>query len=153
MPQIIKLSSEYSSRIAELETKCFAPFMQWNEKMIAESFNDGNTTFFGAQESDGLVGYIAVSYCCGEAELLKICVLPEFRRYGNAEKLFNAAFDNLVEIHGEEFEKMILEVAADNFSAKKLYEKCGFRELATRKGYYRDANKAIDAILMIKTVK
>ena len=83
--------------------------MQWNEKMIAESFNGGNTTFFGAKESDGLVGYIAVSYCCGEAELLKICVLPEFRRYGNAEKLFNAAFDNLVEIHGEEFEKMIEE--------------------------------------------
>lgn len=153
MPQIIKLSSEYLSRIAELETKCFAPHMQWNEKMIAESFNCGNTTFFGSENRSRLVGYISVGYCCGEAELLKVCVLPEFRRQGYAEQLLNAAIDYLVKIYGEEFEKMILEVAADNFSAKKLYEKCGFRELTTRKGYYRDANRAVDAILMIKSIK
>lgn len=151
--QIVRLSIEDAAAIAGLENVCFPSFERWNEKMLADSFVGGNTFFFGAKVGEMLVGYVSVSYCCGEAELLKICVVPQYRRLGIAKRLVGVAIDSLRAAYGDDFEKIVLEVAADNFAAQKLYETYGFSALTTRKGYYRDATHSIDAVIMIKTIK
>jgi ribosomal-protein-alanine N-acetyltransferase len=72
-------------------------------------------------------------------ELHRIGILPEFRRQGLA---FSLVQRFLEKCEGEVF----LEVAAKNTGAVKLYEKCGFVEIARRKNYY----KADDCIVMRK---
>ncbi|MCL1904067.1 MAG: GNAT family N-acetyltransferase [Oscillospiraceae bacterium] len=64
-------------------------------------------------------------------ELHRIAVLPEFRGKGLSYSLMRSFLDKC---NGEVF----LEVASKNAHAVKLYKKCGFKEIARRKDYYKD---------------
>ena len=73
----------------------------------------------------------------GEWELLRIGVRPEFRASGLGHRLMQAGLRGLAG-------SVMLEVAANNRSAIKLYEDFGFLEIHRRKNYYRDS----DALIM-----
>jgi ribosomal-protein-alanine N-acetyltransferase len=76
-----------------------------------------------------------------EAELLNLAVIPQFRRRGVASALLKSLRDAAA---GDIF----LEVAEPNLGAKTLYERAGWKAVATRRGYY-DHGK-IDAVVMKK---
>ena len=63
-----------------------------------------------------------------DAELLSIAAAPEGRGRGIAKQLVDAGFEECRKRH---IEKVKVLVAADNESANKLYQKCGF-ELNTQ---------------------
>lgn len=79
-----------------------------------------------------------------ECEIIDICVNPEFRRKGLAEKL-------LEELLSKGAAKIFLEVEQDNLPAIRLYEKHGFRRIGFRKNYYRYLDgRTADALVMGK---
>ncbi|MCP5366787.1 MAG: GNAT family N-acetyltransferase [Hyphomicrobiales bacterium] len=82
-----------------------------------------------------------------EAEILTLAVLPAARRAGVAAAL-------LAEAEAEAARRgaaaMFLEVAADNGAALALYGGRGYRVTGHRRGYYRRAGGAVDAVLMVK---
>ena len=80
-----------------------------------------------------------------EAEILSIGVTPDRQRQGVGKRLLQRFFE-----HGtsQNMARVVLEVAEDNVPAVKLYRDFGFVEFGRRKGYYKQGNRKIDAIMM-----
>lgn len=111
----------------------------------ASSFSQGPETPFPKVQSPGTDQSVYTEWSNpefleagpGEWELLRIGVRPEFRAQGHGHDLMRAGLDGLAG-------SVMLEVAANNRSAIKLYEDFGFLEIHRRKNYYRDS----DALIM-----
>jgi ribosomal-protein-alanine N-acetyltransferase len=86
-------------------------------------------------------GYALGNRCGNEYELLRIGVLPQFRRQGWGGVLMQEFLNKCGD--GDVF----LEVAARNAPAVALYVRCGFAECGRRRGYYSND----DAIVMKKS--
>ncbi len=80
-----------------------------------------------------------------EVEILTFGVTADSRRSGYGSRLLTA----LLEDAGERnFNTIVLEVAASNDAAIRLYKKIGFVPVGTRPRYYRTENSAEDALLL-----
>ncbi len=84
-------------------------------------------------------GYVIVFNNSDSLEIMKIGVNPEYREKGFGTILVNEIKKSRMEI--------FLEVRENNMTARKFYEKNGFKEAGKRKNYYRDTNEA--AIIMV----
>jgi len=84
-------------------------------------------------EADAPLGFALFRIAADEAELLTIATLPEARRRGVAAALLTHALPALGEAGAN---SIFLEVGATNAAAISLYEKAGFRQIATRRNYY-----------------
>ena len=92
-----------------------------------------------------LGGYLLATIIDGEAEILSIGVTPDRQRQGVGKRLLQHFFD-----HGtsQKMARVVLEVAEDNVPALGLYRDFGFVAFGRRKGYYKQGNQKIDAIMM-----
>jgi ribosomal-protein-alanine N-acetyltransferase len=90
-----------------------------------------------------MCGIASVYLIAGEAEIMNIAVLPEYRRNGVADALMNKIF-SLSRENG--CTVATLEVADGNIGAVALYEKHGFKISGRRIGFY----KGVDALNMEK---
>jgi ribosomal-protein-alanine N-acetyltransferase len=91
-------------------------------------------------EGDPPAGYAAFRHAAGEAELLRLAVLPGERRRGIARVLVAEGLERLVR---EGIQVCFLEVRVDNEPAVALYEHLGFARIGRRRGYYRDGTDAL----------
>ncbi len=91
---------------------------------------------------DTVVGYGGVHLVCQEAELERIAVAEQYRGNGIAKGILRTLFTFL---EASAAECVFLEVRSENIAARRLYEGCGFTEIAVRKNYY---GKNKDAIIM-----
>ena len=103
---------------------------------------------FVSNEAGIINGLIVVMRIEPEAEILNICVLPEYRNKKVASSLLSYTLDKL---RTEHFESVYLEVRESNIAAQSLYYKFGFQEYARRKSYY--LNPSENAILMKKSIQ
>jgi len=92
-----------------------------------------------------LGGYLLAMMIDDEAEILSIGVTPDRQRQGVGKRLLQHFFD-----HGasRKMARVVLEVAEDNVPALGLYRDFGFAAFGRRKGYYKQGNQKIDAIMM-----
>ncbi len=123
---------------ARIEEKCFSS--PWTEKMLTDSFLSGQYIFVSISDGEQVAGYACGTISPGEAELQRICVLPEFRRKGYGKRLLG---EITMAFFAAGCEKIFLEVRCRNSAARSLYEKCGFEEIAIRPGYYGDDDAVI----------
>ena len=91
-------------------------------------------------EAEPPAGYAAFRHAAGEAELLRLAVVPGERRRGIARALVAAGLERLVR---EGVQVCFLEVRMDNAPAIALYERMGFARIGRRRGYYRDGTDAL----------
>ncbi len=92
-------------------------------------------------ETDPPAGYAAFRHAAGEAELLRLGVVPEERRRGIARALVAEGLERLVRDSGVQV--CFLEVRMGNAPALALYERLGFARIGRRRGYYRDGSDAL----------
>ncbi len=78
-----------------------------------------------------------------DAELESIVVAPEWRGRGLGMRLLSEAASRAKECGAS---RLDLEVRASNQAAIRLYQRAGFLETGSRRGYYRDPEE--DAVLM-----
>ena len=92
-----------------------------------------------------LNGYLLATMIDSEAEILSIGVTPDRQRQGVGKLLLQHFFE-----HGtsQNMTRVVLEVAEDNVPALGLYRDFGFAAFGRRKGYYKQGNQKIDAIMM-----
>ena len=92
-----------------------------------------------------LNGYLLATMIDSEAEILSIGVTPDRQRQGVGKRLLQHFFE-----HGtsQNMTRVVLEVAEDNVPALGLYRDFGFVEFGRRKGYYKQVDRNIDAIMM-----
>ena len=98
-----------------------------------------------ANVNDKSIGYIVVSLLSSEelAELLSIAVDRRFQNEGIGTHLIK----HLIEFFKKEGINLLrLEVAKNNYFAKKLYTKFRFVNVGIRKNYYHDPKD--DAVLL-----
>jgi ribosomal-protein-alanine N-acetyltransferase len=95
---------------------------------------------------DGIAaGFVVARDLGGEAEILTLGVLPGLRRRGVGRALLGLV---LTEAAGQRIGSIVLEVAADNGAARRLYEAMGFIRVGARARYYRRGGGWIDALIL-----
>jgi ribosomal-protein-alanine N-acetyltransferase len=134
--------------LLRLEETCFSA--PWTRKMFeAELTGNQFARFLVARQRDPetaalrTVGYLCFWVVFEEIRLMNLAVIEAVRRRGLATQFVTRALQM-----GKEQGAMraVLEVRASNHPAILLYEKLGFRRVATRAKYY--SNPIEDAVLM-----
>lgn len=119
-------------------------YSNWRESDLLEFYSKDNHGFLviGSEPK----GFLVYSQVLDEAEIIIIWVVSGSRNQGLGSKLLN---EFLKICRSANINKAFLEVAENNYSAIKLYEANGFREIGRRRAYYTRSNgETIDAITM-----
>lgn len=95
-------------------------------------------------------GFVLLRLAADEAEVLMIAVVPPRQRRGHARFLLDAAIAAARQAGAT---RLLLEVARDNDRARGLYAAAGFREIATRRGYYRRRGSPVDALVLERDLR
>lgn len=122
--------------LANIHAKCF-PNKPWS----ANDFSDLKKS--GCEIIASQNGFIVWRAIADEAELITIGVNPDARRSGIAAAMIGI-MENELRRNG--VKHIFLEVAENNTTALKLYERTGFTKIGVRPKYYDD----VDAIMMKK---
>jgi ribosomal-protein-alanine N-acetyltransferase len=94
------------------------------------------------EHAQRMVGFIIATQMFDELEIDLIAVHPDYQRQGLAAMLVQQVM-TLPEV-----KRVLLEVAADNLPAQRLYDKLGFTTYHRRQNYYQE--RGVDALLMEK---
>ena len=124
-----------------LEERCFSD--PWSRGMMQSALADPSVSLFALQDGEALVGYLMFLNVLPDGEILNLAVMPEYRRQGLADRLFDACAEYCRAVG---VEIIFLEVRASNTPAISLYEKRGFVTVGRRKNYYRYPKE--DALVM-----
>jgi ribosomal-protein-alanine N-acetyltransferase len=97
-------------------------------------FREDEHKYLVAKDEDRIVGYIGVEKILDEAHIINMAVHPDYRGKGIGKRLMQHILNDE--------EVFFLEVRVSNGSAKKIYEKYGFKDISIRKSYYADGEDA-----------
>jgi ribosomal-protein-alanine N-acetyltransferase len=128
----------FSPILWNLEKEIFGD-SSWTENNLDEHLSNHNTILYTFNEK--IVAYLLYLDGLESNELLRIGVLPDFRRKGFAIKLIQS----LINLN----KSIYLEVRSDNLYGIKLYEKMGFKMIGKRKKYYNDGMDGLVYLLAI----
>jgi len=116
---------------------------RWTAAMFWNELAHGNY-YIAAVEDGDLIGYAGLAtYPPDEAWVNNIAVRREHQGRGVGRALMN---ELMAEAHRRGARHILLEVAADNVPAQKLYASYGFDIVGVRRGYYQPSNT--DALVM-----
>ncbi|HBM40944.1 MAG: ribosomal-protein-alanine N-acetyltransferase [Roseobacter sp.] len=126
--------------MARIHAAAFVHDRAWTAQEIADLLASPFVTYLAEPQGFALTRLIA-----GEAELLTLAVDPAAQRQGIGRRLLQRWMDGLE----AQADTAFLEVAADNTAAIALYTSAGFRQTATRRGYYqRKDAPSVDALIL-----
>lgn len=116
----------------------------WTAPMFWNELANGNHYIVATDDDDGSVlGYAGLAVGQSEAWINNIAVRRDVQRRGIGRALLERL---IVEARRQRVNEILLEVAAENAAAQKLYGGYGFEAIAVRKGYYQPTNA--DALIM-----
>lgn len=93
------------------------------------------------------IAYGILSIVAGEANILNLCVDPNYRALGYGERLLDEMLDVARDADARE---IFLEVRPSNLTALGLYRKKGFHQIARRPSYYQAIDGHEDAAVLAK---
>ena len=136
--------------VAQLHAASF--YRGWPRQDIEAYLLDSDTpTLVACDAKRKVAGFAMLRLLGDDVELMTIAVQPKYRGKGVGAALLNACFEDLRMTAGK---RMILEVAADNPAAIRLYQKLGFAKLSERQGYYaRPDGKPATALVMARNLE
>ncbi len=141
--EIIRMNESHVAQIAQLEKLCFSD--AWSERSIASELTNNLSLWLVAVDGDTVAGYIGSQTVLGWADMMNLCVAPDYRRQGIGEKLTAELERQLKE---NDVTCLTLEVRVSNAPAIALYEKLGFRQVGKRPRYYEKPRE--DALILRK---
>ena len=116
----------------------------WPENAYRSELETNRLASYLVARVDGeIVAYGGMWLMVDEAHITTFAVHPDWRRQRIGERLLLAFLDMAVDRGARE---ATLEVRLSNISARRLYEKYGFRPVGLRPRYYSDDNE--DALIM-----
>lgn len=95
-------------------------------------------------------GFVLARQAAGEAEILTIAVRRSRRGAGIGRQLMDAV---LRDLHAARAEALFLEVDETNAPALALYRRLGFRQVGSRPGYYKHADRRTGALVMRRDLR
>jgi [ribosomal protein S18]-alanine N-acetyltransferase len=122
--------------LATLHAQCF--HRGWPSADFASYIADRDTPVYVACDAKRrIAGFAMLRLAADEAELITIAVEPRWRKKGVGRALMNAL---LTDLRMTPARRLLLEVAADNPAALRLYAQLGFTRISERQGYYARAD-------------
>ena len=137
------MDQRHVAQIAAIEAMCFSA--PWSERSIESELNNPLSLWVVAMDGDVVAGYVGSQSVQGEADMMNLAVLPQYRRQGIGKELVTRLVSQLQS-------KMVyclsLEVRASNEAAIALYQSLGFNTVGRRPNYY--TNPKEDALILRK---
>jgi ribosomal-protein-alanine N-acetyltransferase len=128
-------------QVLAIEADLFGP-ERWTPAMFWNELAHGH--HYLAAFSDGaVIGYAGIAIVRPEAWVNNIAVRRDHQRGGIGGMLLDAL---LAHARAQRVTHVLLEVAADNAPAQKMYARYGFEIVGVRRGYYQPSNT--DALVM-----
>ena len=140
MLEITKMELSDLDEISSTLTSCFDNF--WNYNILKSELENTNSKYIVAKLNNEIVGFAGIINTLDQMEITNIVVRKDMRNQGIGNTLLNELIKLTID---SKMNTIFLEVNSNNFSAIKLYEKNGFKQVGLRKKYY---NNKDDAILM-----
>ncbi len=130
------------AEVAGIEQRSYS--FPWSENIFRDCLRVGYIC--RALDLNGqIIGYGVMSLGAGEAHVLNVCVLHEFRNVGFGRRLL----EHLLERAGAAgVNEAFLEVRPSNLAAIRLYQHLGFEQIGIRRGYYQAPDGREDAIVL-----
>ena len=147
-----RLNLDDCKAVADLETQLFAG------RFTAQSLRDmlNKPAFYGAVlpavglaagSAAAIHAYYLSMITADCADIIAIGTHSDWQRRGFGRIML----EHLIGVTEQQHvEKILLEVAADNMPARKLYDSCGFVEIGCRKNYYKRVETCCDAVIMAR---
>ena len=123
-----------------IDKQCFDSAESYSANSFANELAEPSKHYYVAKYDGLVVGYVGVQVLGDELNLLKIAVLPQYRKLGIGAKLMKKTFELKNENHLNSY---FLEVRKSNETAQKFYQKFGFVTKSTRKNYYDGKEDAL----------
>jgi [ribosomal protein S18]-alanine N-acetyltransferase len=120
----------------------------WTRVNFADSLAAGYCCRVVEREGE-IVAYSVLMEGPEEAHLLNLSVAANWQRSGIGSGLARHCFE-LARAGGAQ--RILLEVRPSNFSARALYARLGFVEIARRRGYYPAHPGREDALVLERTI-
>jgi ribosomal-protein-alanine acetyltransferase len=110
----------------------------WSRAQVEDEVSSPTHVVVVAEHEDAVIGYGCSSVAGDVADLLRIAVVPEFRRCGVASQLLRALHERAAGA-----DRMLLEVASSNVGAQEFYAVHGYAEISRRSRYYANGDDAV----------
>ncbi|MDR1361951.1 MAG: ribosomal protein S18-alanine N-acetyltransferase [Holosporaceae bacterium] len=140
---IHEMTVDCAPSLSRLHAACFGE--GWDEEYFRRLSLSPHAYGFVADFDHTSCGFILCQGVMDEAEILTLCVLPEYRHKSLGRQLLEKTMEYSKSLRVKVF---FLEVAEDNFPAISLYTSCGFTKVSKRTNYYQTACSSKDAYLM-----
>lgn len=122
------------------------PEQSWSVGDFQEMFQIHGTFAYVINLQEQPMGFIMIRETIDEAEIITFCILPTWCNNGYAAYLLEWLIRKL---QLQCFKRLFLEVRENNEAAIRVYNKCSFKIIGRRTGYYKNQNKGnIDALVM-----
>jgi ribosomal-protein-alanine N-acetyltransferase len=131
----------YIDRLMEIENEAFA--RPWSRVDYLTEVRRPIAHLLAIVEGEKLLAYAGFWQVMDEAEINNVAVAAEWRSKGLGKALMLGVLD-MARLLG--CLRVNLEVRQSNAAAIAVYEKCGFKAVGLRPGYYEDNHE--DAVLM-----
>ena len=141
---ITRLPPGLALPLAAMHAACF-PEDPWDAAALGRILALFGVFGYLAGAADVPSGFILARDLGEEAEVLTLGVLPGNRRQGVGRDLLDAV---IAEAGRRGLGSVVLEVAADNEAARRLYADAGFMPVGRRPRYYRRRSGVVDALIM-----
>lgn len=115
----------------------------WTAPMFWNELANGHHYLVATEDDGAILGYAGLAVGKDEAWINNVAVRRDAQRRGIGRALVDAL---LAEARRSRVHEVLLEVAADNVAAQKLYAAYGFEVIGVRRGYYQPSNT--DALVM-----
>lgn len=109
--------------VASIDEASFPPLWRYPRPML-EAALQSSTRFTVAELDHQPVGYEVSTQEGSEGQIIRLAVLPEYRRQGVASRLASEA---LAAFRRRRVRRLALNTQSDNLAARQLYERFGFR--------------------------
>ena len=137
-----RMGSDDLDTIMQIEQEVY-PF-PWRRGNFEDSLKSVYSCWVMHQQQQ-LIGYCVIMLVVDEAHLLNISVAKAQQGQGLGRALLEFVQDTSRQ-HGANM--LFLEVRESNHSARRLYDRAGFNEMAVRRNYYPAHNGREHAVLM-----
>lgn len=136
--KICKMTLEDLYRISDILISDFDDF--WPVNTLEQELKSENSYYLVAKINNEIVGFAGIKMVLNEADIMNIVTRKNYRNHGIGSILFQ---EILKYAKQKSIEKLTLEVNENNHTAIHIYEKYGFKKIATRKNYYHNNDTAV----------
>jgi [ribosomal protein S18]-alanine N-acetyltransferase len=141
---VAALPAAAAAPLAELHGACF-PEDPWDAAALQRLLALFGVFGYLAWQEDEAIGFALARDLGDEVEILSLGVMPGCRRRGVGRALLDAV---VIEAGRRRRGSVVLEVAAANAAARRLYAGAGFVQVGRRPRYYRHGGESEDALIL-----